>query len=475
MKIALYGTGYVGLVTGACLAEVGNEVTCIDVDVDRIAGLKLGRMPFHEPGLAELVVRNQAAGKLDFTTHAASALAPATVIFIAVGTPPAADGSADLSQVLAVARSIGKYLTHRAVVVIKSTVPVGTADRVQVEIARAITARGAMVLFDVVANPEFLKEGEAVEDCLRPERILLGSQSRRAISVLRALYTPFNRNHERVLEMDTRSAELTKYAGNAMLATKISLMNEMANIAERVGADIEQVRRGIGADPRIGHHFIYAGAGYGGSCFPKDVQALARAALAQGYEPRILAAVEAVNSAQKNKLFELVARHFHGRLAGRTVALWGLSFKPDTDDMREAPSLALMQSLWDEGACVRAYDPQAGSQARECCGERADLVICESPYQALDGADVLVVVTEWKLFRSPDFARIRLALKEPAIFDGRNLYEPAEVEAAGLAYYGIGRGRSLLVLPVSTAPLPAANVYATYAGRPASTVAATMV
>lgn len=447
MKIALFGTGYVGLVTGACLAEMGNDVTCVDVDIDRISGLKLGRVPFHEPGLEALVMRNQVRGTLAFTVDTASAVAGAAVIFIAVGTPPEQDGSADLSHVQAVARTIGAHIAHYVVVVNKSTVPVGTAERVRGDIARVLKARGADVPFDVVANPEFLKEGEAVEDCLRPERILLGSHSDRALAVLRTLYAPFNRSHDRTLVMDAPSAELTKYAANAMLATKISFMNEMANIAERVGADIEQVRRGIGADPRIGHHFIYAGVGYGGSCFPKDVQALARIAQGQGYEPRMLAAVEAVNRAQKHRLFDLIAGHFHGRLAGRTVALWGLSFKPDTDDMREAPSLELMQALWQAGVRVRAHDPQAGANARQLCGERDDLVICEQPYDALDGADVLAVVTEWKLFRSPDFERIRAVLREPAIFDGRNLYDPHAVERAGLAYYGIGRGRSLRTAP----------------------------
>ncbi|HEX5306309.1 MAG TPA: UDP-glucose/GDP-mannose dehydrogenase family protein [Dyella sp.] len=443
MKVTVFGTGYVGLVTGACLAEMGNEVTCVDVDVDKMAQLKRGEVPLYEPGLEALVRRNQANGNLDFTVNAAAAVASAAVIYIAVGTPPSEDGSADLSHVLAVASTVGQHLGHYAVVVNKSTVPVGTAARVRETINERLAMRGALVPFDVVSNPEFLKEGEAVEDCLRPERIILGSESARALGVLRSLYRPFNRNHDRILVMDARSAELTKYAANAMLATKISFMNEMANIAERVGADIEQVRRGIGSDPRIGHHFIYAGAGYGGSCFPKDVQALTRMARGRGYVPRVLDAVEAVNHAQKLRLFELIHQHFAGRLQGKTVALWGLAFKPDTDDMREAPSLHLMQALWNAGASVRAHDPQAADQARRLCGERADLVICEQPYQALDGADVLVVVTEWKLFRSPDLARIRGALREPVIFDGRNLYDPEAVERAGLAYYGIGRGRSL--------------------------------
>ena len=459
MKVTLFGTGYVGLVTGACLAEMGNEVTCVDVDMDKLARLKRGEVPLYEPGLEPLVRRNQANGNLGFTINAAPAVASAMVIFIAVGTPPNEDGSADLSHVLAVARTIGQHIRQYVVVVNKSTVPVGTTEQVRAAISEQLVARGAVVPFDVVSNPEFLKEGEAVEDCLRPERIILGSESARALAVLRTLYAPFNRNHERILVMDARSAELTKYAANAMLASKISFMNEMANIAERLGADIEQVRRGIGSDPRIGHHFIYAGAGYGGSCFPKDVRALRRMARGRAYESLVLGAVEAVNHAQKLKVYDLIRRHFAGRLKGRTVALWGLAFKPDTDDMREAPSLYLMRALWDAGATVRAHDPQAGDEARRICGERADLVICDHPYQALEGADVLAVITEWKLFRSPDLARIRDALREPAIFDGRNLYDPEAVEQAGIAYYGIGRGRSLRIYSMAPeAPLTAFDV-----------------
>lgn len=459
MKVTLFGTGYVGLVTGACLAEMGNEVTCVDVDMDKLARLKRGEVPLYEPGLEPLVRRNQANGNLGFTINAAPAVASAMVIFIAVGTPPNEDGSADLSHVLAVARTIGQHIRQYVVVVNKSTVPVGTAEQVRAAISEQLAARSAVVPFDVVSNPEFLKEGEAVEDCLRPERIILGSESARALAVLRTLYAPFNRNHERILVMDARSAELTKYAANAMLASKISFMNEMANIAERLGADIEQVRCGIGSDPRIGHHFIYAGAGYGGSCFPKDVRALRRMARGCAYEPLVLGAVEAVNHAQKLKLYDLIRRHFAGQLKGRTVALWGLAFKPDTDDMREAPSLYLMRALWDAGAAVRAHDPQAGDEARRICGARADLVICDHPYQALEGADVLAVITEWKLFRSPDLARIRDALREPAIFDGRNLYDPEAVEHAGIAYYGIGRGRSLRISSMAfDAPLTAFDV-----------------
>ncbi len=443
MKVTIFGTGYVGLVTGACLAEMGNHVVCVDIDAGKVERLKQGDIPIYEPGLEPLVKQNFAEGRLAFTTDAAPAIAHGDIIFIAVGTPPDEDGSADLQYVLAVARTIGRQLDRYAVVVNKSTVPVGTADRVRQAIADELAARGAAVDFDVVSNPEFLKEGDAVEDCLRPDRIVIGSNSERAIATMRKLYAPFNRNHDRTVLMDVRSAELTKYAANAMLATKISFMNEIANIAERVGADVELVRQGIGSDPRIGYHFIYPGAGYGGSCFPKDVQALERTARAHGYEAHLLGAVEQVNHEQKAKLFELIQRHFGGQLAGKTVALWGLAFKPNTDDMREASSRRLMEMLWAAGARVRAFDPEAADETRRIYGERADLVLCEHPYDALDGADALAILTEWKAFRSPDFARIRSALATPVIFDGRNLYDPAAVEEAGLAYYGIGRGRSL--------------------------------
>jgi UDPglucose 6-dehydrogenase len=446
MKVTIFGTGYVGLVTGACLAEMGNHVVCVDVDAAKVDRLKRGEIPIYEPGLESIVLRNHASGRLDFTTEVAPAIAHGELLFIAVGTPPDEDGSADMKYVLAVAASIGQHLGRYAVVVNKSTVPVGTADRVRAAVSAELRARDVAVEFDVVSNPEFLKEGAAVEDCLRPDRIIVGASSERAVAVLRKLYAPFNRNHDRMVVMDERSAELTKYAANAMLATKISFMNEIANIAERVGADIELVRQGIGSDPRIGYHFIYPGAGYGGSCFPKDVQALERAAHSHGYEARLLGAVESVNRQQKDKLFELISRHFDGQLKGRTIALWGLAFKPNTDDMREAPSRQLMEALWNAGARVRAFDPEAREETRRLYGERDDLVLCEKPHAALDGADVLAVVTEWKAFRSPDFAHIRATLAEPAIFDGRNLYDPAVVEEAGLAYYGIGRGRSLRIL-----------------------------
>ncbi|MBS0487106.1 MAG: UDP-glucose/GDP-mannose dehydrogenase family protein, partial [Proteobacteria bacterium] len=374
---------------------------------------------------------NRVAGRLKFTTDAAQGIAHGQMLFIAVGTPPDEDGSADLRHVLAVARTIGAHIDGYRVVVNKSTVPVGTADRVRETIAAELAARSAKHAFDVVSNPEFLKEGDAVKDCMRPDRIVIGSSSARAIEQLKALYAPFNRNHERIVLMDTRSAELTKYAANAMLATKISFMNEMANIAERVGADIELVRHGIGSDPRIGYSFIYPGAGYGGSCFPKDVQALERIARSHGYEARVLDAVETVNRNQKEKLFELVSRHFVGKLAGKTIALWGLAFKPNTDDMREAPSRRLLEQLWAAGAKVRAHDPEAREEAQRLYGDRADLVLCDEMYAALDGADALVVITEWKAFWSPDFSRIKANLGAPVVFDGRNIYEPAAVESAG--------------------------------------------
>jgi UDPglucose 6-dehydrogenase len=443
MKITIFGTGYVGLVTGACLAEMGNRVVCVDIDAAKVDRLERGEMPIYEPGLEAIVRRNHACGQLEFTTDDAAAIAHGEVIFIAVGTPPDEDGSADLSYVLAVARSIGRHLERQVVVVNKSTVPVGTADRVRAAVAGELSARKLAPEFDVVSNPEFLKEGAAVEDCLRPDRIIVGASSARAVAVLRKLYAPFNRNHDRMVVMDERSAELTKYAANAMLATKISFMNELANLAERVGADVELVRQGIGSDPRIGYHFIYPGAGYGGSCFPKDVQALESTARSYGYDARLLSAVEAVNTQQKDKLFELISRHFDGALAGRTIALWGLAFKPNTDDMREASSRRLMESLWRAGARVQAFDPEAAEEAQRLYGARADLLLCSQPYDALDGADALAIVTEWKAFRSPDFQRIAVALRHPVIFDGRNLYDPVAVEDAGIAYYGIGRGRSL--------------------------------
>ena len=446
MRVTLFGTGYVGLVTGTCLAEMGNQVFCVDVDRDKIEQLRQGVIPIYEPGLEAMVKRNHASGLLEFSTDAVAGIAHGEVIFIAVGTPPDEDGSADLRHVLAVAETIGKHLERPAVVVNKSTVPVGTADRVRECITKVLAERGMKLEFDVVSNPEFLKEGDAVNDCMRPDRIIIGSESDRAIQRLRMLYAPFNRNHERLVVMDTRSAELTKYAANAMLATKISFMNEIANIAERVGADIEWVRQGMGADPRIGYHFIYPGAGYGGSCFPKDVQALQSMARTYAYEARILDAVETVNRHQKSKLFELLSGHFAGHLAARKVALWGLAFKPNTDDMREAPSRCLLEQLWQAGVQVCAYDPEATDEAHRIYGDRPDLQLVDDPYVALEGVDALLLVTEWKVFRSPDFSRIAAAIPNPVLFDGRNIYDPDEVEAAGIAYYGIARGRSLVAV-----------------------------
>lgn len=443
MKVTIFGTGYVGLVTGACLAEMGNDVMCVDIDAAKVDRLVQGDIPIFEPGLEAIVQRNHAKGRLHFTTDAPTAIARGDIIFIAVGTPPDEDGSADLQYVLAVAKSIGAHLDRYAVIVNKSTVPVGTAERVRSAVAAELGKRSVTVEFDVVSNPEFLKEGAAVADCLRPDRIIVGSSSERAVALLRKMYAPFNRNHDRMVIMDERSAELTKYAANAMLATKISFMNEIANIAERVGADVELVRQGIGSDPRIGYDFIYPGAGYGGSCFPKDVQALERTAHTHGYEASLLEAVEAVNRRQKDKLFELISRHFGGELSGRVIALWGLAFKPNTDDMREAPSRRLMEALWQSGAIVRAYDPEAMEETRRLYPDRKDLVLCAHAEDAIEGADALAVVTEWTAFRSPDFAKLRVALSAATIFDGRNLYDPAAVEEAGLAYYGIGRGRSL--------------------------------
>ncbi|MFO1421543.1 MAG: UDP-glucose/GDP-mannose dehydrogenase family protein [Candidatus Competibacteraceae bacterium] len=442
MKITIFGSGYVGLVTGACFAEVGNDVLCVDVDPRKVEMLRRGQIPIHEPGLDEVVRRNGASGRLQFTTDLAAGVAHGLFQFIAVGTPPDEDGSADLQHVRAVARAIGQHLEDYRVVVNKSTVPVGTADVVRETIAEVLAERGRDIPFSVVSNPEFLKEGAAVQDFMRPDRIIVGNDDQRATLLLRNLYAPFNRNRDRLIEMDVRSAELTKYAANAMLATKISFMNEMANLAERLGADIEKVRVGIGADPRIGYHFIYPGAGYGGSCFPKDVKALEYTARSVNYEAALLQAVEAVNERQKRVLFAKIERHFGGDLRGRTFALWGLAFKPGTDDMREAPSRILLEALWDAGCAVRAYDPAAMDEARRIYGERSDFQLHAKPMEALAGADALVIVTEWSLFRSPDFDAIRQALKQPVIFDGRNLYDPDFMREQGFVYHAIGRGET---------------------------------
>ncbi len=439
MKIAVFGTGYVGLVQGAVLADAGHTVTCVDIDENKLARLRKGEIPIFEPGLEPIVKSNFAEGRLLFTSDAKAAVEQSEVQFIAVGTPPDEDGSADLQYVLAVAKTIATYMTSYTVIVDKSTVPVGTADKVTAMVAHTLKERGVSFGFDVVSNPEFLKEGAAVADCQRPDRIVIGTESAKAEKLLRELYEPFNRNHDKVIVMNVRSAELTKYAANCMLATKISFMNEMANIAELVGADIESVRQGIGSDQRIGYHFIYPGAGYGGSCFPKDVSALVKTAEGLGYAPWILNAVESRNQAQKHVVFEKIKRYFNDDLHNKTFALWGLSFKPNTDDMREAPSRIVMEALWQAGARVQAFDPAAMEETQHIYGDRPDLMLCGTKETALMGADALVIMTEWKNFRVPDFERIKSALKTPVIFDGRNLYEPARMRERGIDYFGIGR------------------------------------
>ena len=439
MKITIIGTGYVGLVSGACLAEVGNDVLCLDLDAEKIRVLNSGGIPIHEPGLLEMVSRNRAAGRLHFTTDVAEAVAHGLLQFIAVGTPPDEDGSADLQYVVAAARSIGRHMADYKVVVDKSTVPVGTADKVRAAVAEELAGRGLKTGFSVVSNPEFLKEGAAVEDFMRPDRIIVGAEEARAIELMRQLYAPFQRSHERLIVMDVRSAELTKYAANAMLATRISFMNELANLAEKLGADIEWVRQGIGSDPRIGYQFLYPGCGYGGSCFPKDVQALNRTAAEAGSALRVLAAVEEANEFQKGVLGSKVVAEFGEDLAGRRIALWGLAFKPNTDDMREAPSRRVVADLLARGATISTYDPVAMEEAKRVFGDDPRIVYAESPMAALDGADALVIVTEWKEFRSPDFDDMKRRLKAPLVFDGRNLYDPAQMRAAGIRYFAIGR------------------------------------
>jgi len=443
MRVTIFGSGYVGLVTGACLADTGNHVLCVDIDAGKIERLKRGELPIFEPGLDAIVKRTAAAGRLEFTTDIKAGVEHGLFQFIAVGTPSDEDGSADLRHVLAVARSIGEHLDEYRIIVDKSTVPVGTADRVRAEISAVLKQRQVASEFDVVSNPEFLKEGAAIEDFMKPDRIIIGTDNPRTAELLRALYEPFNRNHDRVLVMDIRSAELTKYAANAMLATKISFMNELANLAELLGADIESVRVGMGSDPRIGYEFIYPGAGFGGSCFPKDVRALAASAQSRGFTAELLQSVNNVNARQKSVLFKKIDAYFEGDLRGRTVAVWGLAFKPNTDDMREASSRTLIEALWAAGCHVRAYDPVAREEARRIYGDRDDLVLCESADAALSGADVLAIVTEWREFRSPDFDMIKQRLAEPAIFDGRNLFDPAAMKKRGSHYYGIGRGESV--------------------------------
>ena len=442
MRVTIFGSGYVGLVTGACLADAGNHVICVDVDAAKIERLNRGEVPIHEPGLDAVIKRNAEAGRIEFTTDATKGVEHGLFQLIAVGTPPDEDGSADLRYVLAAARTIGTHMSRYSVVVTKSTVPVGTADKVRKELQATLAARGASVEFDVVSNPEFLKEGAAITDFMKPDRVVIGTDNPRTTELMRALYEPFIRNHDRLIVMDIRSSELTKYAANAMLATKISFMNELANIAERLGADIEKVRVGIGSDPRIGYSFIYPGTGYGGSCFPKDVQALIRSSQEVDHKAQILSAVENVNERQKEVLVHKMKRHFT-ELRGRTFALWGLAFKPNTDDMREAPSRKVIDMLFEAGARVRAYDPVAAGEARRIYGNRPDFVLCKNAYEAAEAADALVIVTEWQEFRSPDFDRLRQILKAPVIFDGRNLYDPGMAGRFGFIYHAIGRGARL--------------------------------
>ena len=444
MKVAIFGTGYVGLVTGTCFAEMGNEVLCIDIDEAKVEALRNGRIPIFEPGLEDLVTANVAKQNLQFSTDTAAGVDHGDIIFIAVGTPEDEDGSADLQYVLSVANSIGQHMASTKVIVDKSTVPVGTADQVQATIAQALADRDSDIPFHVVSNPEFLKEGAAINDFMKPDRVVIGSNSEKAAKLLEQLYAPFNRNHDKIVHMDVRSAELTKYAANVMLATRISLMNEFANLADRLGADIEAVRRGIGTDPRIGYNFIYAGTGYGGSCFPKDVKALIHTADNVGYDAKITRSVEAVNAVQKRTLFDKLVAHFDGDLAGRTFALWGLAFKPNTDDMREAPSATLITLITDAGAKVRAYDAEAADTAQRLFADNDKLTICANSIETLSDADnapadALLIVTEWNEFRSPDFTLLKKALKQPVIFDGRNLYDPQQLARLGFNYYSIGR------------------------------------
>jgi UDPglucose 6-dehydrogenase len=438
MKVSIFGTGYVGLVTGSCLAHSGHQVTCVDVDENKVERLRAGEIPIYEPGLESIVQQSVKEERLFFTTDAKSAVEFAEVIFIAVGTPPDEDGAADLRYVLQVAQTVGEFMPDYRVVVNKSTVPVGSADKVNAQIASALEQRGASIEFDVASNPEFLKEGAAVSDFMKPDRIVVGTDSERVKALMRELYAPFNRNREKLMFMDVRSSELTKYAANAMLATKISFMNELSRMAEKLGADIEYVRKGIGSDPRIGYSFIYPGCGYGGSCFPKDVKALIRTARSIEEPAALLTAVEDVNDSQKQILFQKLSNHFDS-FSGLTVAVWGLAFKPNTDDMREAPARVLMEALWDAGAKVKAFDPEAMEETHRIYGDRDDLTLVENQYDALDGADALVVCTEWSAFRSPDWDKAENKLKQKVVFDGRNLYEPESMSARGFAHYAIGR------------------------------------
>lgn len=440
MKLTVFGTGYVGLTQAVCLAEVGHSVCCVDVNAQRIALLASGESPIYEPGLSALLQKNLADGHLRFTTNARIGIDYADVIFIAVGTPPTAEGGADLTQLFCVVDSIIQHATSEKVVVNKSTSPVGTLDAISRHLAQ--NGRPDSPALRVVSNPEFLKEGSAVNDCMRPDRIIIGGADAETLLLMREIYQPFSRNHDKLISMDGRSAELTKYAANCMLATRISFINEIANLAEHLGADIEAVRRGIGSDPRIGYDFIYAGCGFGGSCFPKDLSALRVAAHQEGYRPRLLEAVEAVNHDQKTRLFEKISRHYHGELADKTFALWGLAFKPNTDDLREAPSHVLLQALWKAGARVRAYDPQAMGEAARLYGARPDLELVASKEEALRGADALIIVTEWQAFRVMDMAHVPQMLEDKVVFDGRNMFEPSVMADAGLIYYGMGRGQA---------------------------------
>ncbi|WP_062059477.1 UDP-glucose dehydrogenase family protein [Cellvibrio sp. OA-2007] len=440
MKVTVFGIGYVGLVQAAVLAEVGHEVICVDVDARKVERLIQGQIPIYEPGLENLVKENHAAGRLHFTTDAKAGVTHGEIQFIAVGTPPDEDGSADLKYVLAVASTIAQHMNKSQIIVNKSTVPVGTGDKVKAKAQEVLSERKrADLTFDIISNPEFLKEGSAVADCMKPDRIIIGTDSRSAEEIMRELYAPFNRNHEKIIVMDVRSAELTKYAANCMLATKISFMNEMANLAELLGADIEAVRHGIGSDPRIGYQFIYPGVGYGGSCFPKDVQALIQTAQKIHFDSKVLKAVEARNNEQKTTLFRKIHQHFDGSIAGKVIAVWGLSFKPNTDDMREAPSRTLIEALWAEGAKVQAFDPEAMTETQRIYGNRDDLLLCGTKEAALKGADALAIVTEWQAFRAPDFDVIKDMLSDAVIFDGRNMYDPTRMQKKGILYYSVGR------------------------------------
>lgn len=443
MKITLFGAGYVGLVTAACFAEVGNEVVCVDVNAERIAQLNAGQCPIHEPDLPEMLLRHTQSGRLKFTTSAAAGIEHGAVIFIAVGTPQDQDGSADLRYVLAVAKSIGEHLQDYRVVITKSTVPVGTADQVKATIMQELERRNCHVDFQVVSNPEFLREGAAVSDFMNSDRIIIGTEDPQAAVILNTLYAPFNRNHDRLMQMDIRSAELAKYAANAMLATRISFMNEMSLLAERLGADIEQVRIGIGSDPRIGYHFLNPGCGYGGSCFPKDVRALERMAETVNFDAKIIKAIDEINQRQKTILFNKIQTYFKNDLSNKTIAVWGLAFKPNTDDMREASSVSLCEALWEAGAKVQAFDPAALGEAQKLFGNRSDLQLCSSAEEALRGADALAIVTEWRIFLSPDFTKLKQLLNQPVIFDGRNIYDPMEMQRLGFRYFAMGRGEKL--------------------------------